>query len=181
MWLGLSVPAEAETIVLRNGATIQVDGWRDVGDAVEFAVGGGLVRVLKSDIEKIEGQAAKGDLRMYSAPSGAAAPSGADRAALLKQMTELLTQGEGLVTQTVLTAAEKAGAFRRLGEAWTAIQAPEELAAMHAKGRQALELAAEAFVAEGQGTAPDVKERVDQARSELQAVQDELKKLGPQG
>jgi len=117
---------------------------------------------------------------MYSAPA-APAPAGLDRSAALKQMADLLRQGEGLTAQTVLTATEKAGAFRRLGEAWQGLAVPDALRDVHAKGQQALQSVAEAYLAEGQGTAPDAKERVDRAKTEMQAAQDEVKKVGEQG
>ena len=170
----------ADVVRLRNGSTIEVDAWRDAGDAIEFSAGGGIVRVPKSEVEGVEGRPTRGDLPMYSAPA-APAPAGLDRSAVLKQMADLLRQGEGLIAQSVLTATEKAGAFHRLGEAWQSLQVPEELRELFAKGRQALQSAAEAYTAEGQGTAPDAKERVDRAKTEMQAAQDAVKKVGEPG
>ena len=116
---------------------------------------------------------------MYSAPPSAAA--GTDRAATAKQMTDLLKQGEGLLTQTVLAAAEKAAAFRRLGDAWKGLSVPDALRDVHAKGQQALQMLAEAYAAEGDGTAPDVKERIEKAKGEMQAAQEDVKRAGEQG
>ena len=177
--IALSATARADTIRLKNGSNIEVEGWRDVGDAVEFAFGGGIIRIGKSEIDKIEGRPTAGDLPMYSAPPSAAA--GTDRAATAKQMTDLLKQGEGLLTQTVLTAAEKAAAFRRLGDAWKGLSVPDALRDVHAKGQQALQMLAEAYAAEGEGTAPDVKERIEKAKGEMQAAQEDVKRAGEQG
>jgi len=176
---GVADVAIADTIRLKNGSTIEVEGWRDLGDVVEFAFGGGIVRIRRGEIEKIDGRATEGDLPMYSAPATPAAA--ADRATLVKQMADLLKQGEGLVAQTVLTAAEKAAAFRRLGEAWKGLQVPDALRDAHARAQQALQMLAEAYTAEGEGTAPDAKERVEKAKGEMQAAQDEVKKAGEAG
>jgi hypothetical protein len=173
--------AGADVIRLKNGSVIEVEGWRDAGDAIEFAVGGGIVRISKSDVERVEGQATRGDLRMYSAPPApAAAPEALDRAQALKQMADLLRQGDGLGTQTALTAAEKAGAVRRLAEAWQALQVPDALKELHGKGGQALQTAAEAYAAEG-SAAPDAKEKAERAKTAMQAAQDEVKKAGEAG
>lgn len=176
----VSATAWADTIRLKNGSVIAVEGWRDVGDAVEFAFGGGIIRIGKGEIERIDGRPTAGDLPMYSAPATPAA-AGTDRGAMAKQMTDFLKQGEGLLAQTVLTAAEKAAAFRRLGEAWKGLSVPEALRDLHAKGQQALQMLAEAYAAEGEGTAPDVKERIEKAKGEMQAAQEEAKKAGEQG
>ena len=170
----------ADVVRLRNGSTIEVDAWRDAGDAIEFSAGGGIVRIPKSEVERVEGRPTRGDLPMYSAPA-APATAGLGRSAALTQMADLLRQGEGLTAQTVLTPAEKATALRRLAEAWQGLAVPDALRDVHAKGQQALQFAAEAYTAEGQGTAPDAKERVDRAKTEMQAAQDEVKKVGEQG
>jgi hypothetical protein len=173
--VALALSAAADTIRLRSGSTLTVDAWRDAGDAIEAAVGGGIVRIDKRDVERVEGRATRGDLQMYSAPPGAAAaPS--DRAEALKRMADLLKQGEGLAAQAILTAAEKAAVFKRLAEAWAGLPVPDALREAHARGQQALQLLADAYVAESGGTAPDAKERVDKARAEIQAAQDEIRK-----
>jgi hypothetical protein len=174
-------PAGADTVRLKNGSALQVDGWRDVGDAIEFAFGGGIVRIGKDEIERVEGRPTAGDLLMYSAPPEAGAAAGGDRGAAVKQMAELLKQGEGLAGQTVLTAAEKASALRRLGETWKGLRVPEALRELHAQGQQALQLLAEAYAAEGGGASPDARERVEKAKSEMQAAQDEVRKAGEAG
>ncbi len=170
----------ADVIRLKNGSSIEVEAWRDAGDAIEFAMGGGIVRIGKGEINTIEGSPTRGDLRMYSAPASPPAPR-LDRAGAVKQMTDLLKQGEGLTAQTVLSPAEKASAFRKLGEAWRAVEVPDALRDVHAKGQQALQLAVAAFSAEGEGTAPDIKERLEKARTEIRAAQDEVKKAGEAG
>jgi hypothetical protein len=172
--IALSHAAAADVIRLKNGSVIEVDGWRDAGDAVEFSAGGGIIRISKSDVDRIEGQPTRGDLPMYSAP---APPPALDRAEALRQMADLLRQGAGLGAQTALTAAEKAGAARRLAEAWQALGVPEALKALHGKGGQALQAAAEAYASEGSAAG----ENAERARAELQAAQDELKKAGEQG
>jgi hypothetical protein len=171
--------ATADVIRLKNGSVIEVEGWRDAGDAIEFSAGGGIIRILKSEVDRVEGPATRGDLPMYSAPA-APAPAAPDRAAALKQMTDLLRQGDGLGAQTVLTAAEKAGAVRRLAETWQALQVPEGLKELHGKGGQALQAAAEAYAAEGSAAA-DAREKAERAKAEMQAAQDDLKKAGEQG
>ena len=170
----------ADVVRLKSGNAIEVDAWQDAGDAIEFSAGGGIVRIPKSEVERVEGRPTRGDLPMYSAPA-APAPVGLDRSAVLKQMADLLRQGEGLTAQTVLTPAEKATALRRLAEAWQGLAVPDALREVHAKGQQALQSAADAYLAEGEGTAPDAKERVDRAKTEMQAAQDEVKKIGEQG
>jgi len=174
--------AGADVVRLKSGNAIEVDAWRDAGDAIEFSAGGGIVRVPKSEVERVEGRPTRGDLPMYSAPAAPApAPAALDRPAALKQMADLLRQGEGLTAQTVLTPAEKAAALRRLAEAWQGLAVPDALREVHAGGQRALQSAADAYLAEGQGPAPDAKERVDRAKTEMQAAQDEVKKIGEQG
>jgi hypothetical protein len=171
-------PAGADTIRLKNGSTLQVEGWRDVGEAIEFAFGGGIVRIRKDEIERVEGRPTTGDLLMYSAPPSAGAAPGGDRTALVKQMADLLKQGEGLAAQTVLAAAEKASALRRLEEVWKALQVPDALREVHVRGQQALQLLAEAYAADSAGTSPDTRERVEKAKAEMQAAQDEVRRAG---
>lgn len=175
--------ASADVIHLVNGAAIEVEAWRDVGDAVEFARGGGIIRISKAEIRRIDGKSQSHDLRMRSAPPGAAASTSAgDRATAAKEMLDLLKQGEGLIGQAVLSAVEKAGALRRLSEKWRGLDVPDALREPHAKGQQGLQMATEAYVAEDEGTAPNVKERIDQAKAAIQEAQEELKKsAGEQG
>lgn len=169
--------AAADVIHLTNGRQIEVEAWRDAGDAVEFASGGGIVRIFKGEIRRIEGRAARGDLRMYSAPPSAAAPVREESEAL-RQMGDLLQQGEGLFAQAVLSAEEKASAFRRLGERWRALSVPERWREAHARGQQAIQLAEDAYTAEAQGTAPDARERVEAARKEMEEARGALRRLG---
>jgi hypothetical protein len=176
-------PAAADVIHLTSGQAIQVDAWRDVGDAIEFARFGGILRILKTDIARIEGATRQQDLRMYSAPAtpatgarAAAAP--AAPGAVAREMGDLLRQGEALFGQTVLDARDKVGAFRRLRERWQGLEPPEPLRETHARGERALQVATEAYQAEVEGTAPDSKERVDAARKALAEVQTELARAG---
>jgi hypothetical protein len=169
--------AGADVIHLTNGSALEVTAWRDAGDAIEAALGGGIVRIDKRDIRGIDGAPSSGDLPMHSAPASAASGSpAADRPAAVKAMRGLLQQGQGLFAQTVLTAAEKAEAFRRLGERWRALTVPEALRDVHTRGQQALQIAAEALAAEIQGTLPDVKERLESARAALKDAQDQVGK-----
>lgn len=183
--VGLALPggAGADVIHLTNGHAIEVEAWRDAGDAIEFARGGGIIRISKIEIARIDGKTTRTDLRMYSAPVTAPASTAAlDRPAAVKEMLDLLTQGEALFSQTVLLATEKAGALRRLGEKWTALSVPDGLREAHAEGQRALQVAAEAFTAEGAGTAPDTKERIVAARTGVQAALEQVKKAsGEQG
>jgi hypothetical protein len=172
-------PAQADVIHLRGGTTVEVDAWRDAGDAIEFTRFGGIIRIAKADVVKIEGSAVKQDLRMYSAPasaSGSAARIAADRAAAVKDMTEVLDQGEGLFGQTVLSAQSKADAFRRLGQRWRDLAVPEPFRELHGRGQAALQMAAEAYTAEDEGQAPDVKERIEAARKAVQDARGLVKK-----
>ncbi len=178
--VGVAGLAAADVIHLENGATIEVEAWRDVGDAIEFASGGGIIRIGKGEIRRIDGKTEKIDLRMRSAPPSASAAT-LDRPAAAKEMLDLLRQGEGLFGQTVLTAGEKATAFRRLGEKWQALSVPETLRDTHTQGQRALQVAAGAFTAEGEGTAPDVKERLEAAKKGVQDAQEQVKKVGEEG
>src|SRR5262249_58766217 len=90
-----AAPALSDTIYLTNGNTIQVDAWRDVGDAVEFSRGGGILRILKSDIRRIEGTNQSKDLRMYSAPASATAvPTASNSTAPIRETSEGRKEGE---------------------------------------------------------------------------------------
>ncbi len=170
--------ARADVIHLKNGHALQVEGWRDVGDAIEFMMGGGIVRISKSEIQKIDGKPSRGDFLMYSSGVTAAiAPM--DENAAVTQMTDLLKQGEALFDQTVLSPPEKAGAFRRLAEQWRGFEVPEPLRPVHARGEAAIQMAVEAFSADEDLL--DAKEKVDKAKAELAAVQDEVKKRGAPG
>jgi phosphoribosylformimino-5-aminoimidazole carboxamide ribonucleotide (ProFAR) isomerase len=95
--------ARADVIFLTNGNTIQVDAWRDTGDAVEFTRSGGIIRILKTDISRIEGMTQSRDLRMYSAPASATVvPTASSSGAAAREMLQVLKEGEALFTQTVL-------------------------------------------------------------------------------
>jgi hypothetical protein len=171
-----SVPASrADTIHLTNGNTIQVDAWRDASDAVEFARGGGIVRIPKTDISRIEGTSQSRDLRMYSAPAGATvAPTATSSTAAAREMSLLLKEGEALFVQTVLDAQAKASAFRRLSEKWRGLEVPSTLQDLHGRASRALQLSTEAFEAEAEGTAPDSKERIAAAKKVFAEVQAEV-------
>lgn len=176
----LAAPAAlcADVIHLKNGNQLQVEGWRDAGDSIEFMMGGGIVRISKAEIQKIDGKPTRGDLRMYS--SGVSAAIGPmDEKTAVTQMADLLKQGEALFGQTALLPPEKAGAFRRLAEQWRGFEVPEPLRATHARGEAAFQMAVEAFSADEE--APETKERVEKAKTELAAVQDEVKKRGGAG
>lgn len=57
LWVvGLGLPglALADVIHLKNGNSITVRAWRDLGDAIEFARYGGVVRIRKEEILRIE-------------------------------------------------------------------------------------------------------------------------------
>lgn len=181
--VGLAAPAvvAADVIHLKTGGAIQVDAWRDVGDAIEFTRGGGIIRIAKAEIARIDGQTTSTDLRMYSAPASVGRPASLDEPAATKEMLDLLRQGEALFGQSVLTSVEKAGAFRRLGEKWQALAVPDALTAVHALGQQALQVAMEAHTAESQGTVPDVKERLEAARSGIRDTVSEVRKVGGEG
>jgi hypothetical protein len=178
--LGAGSVAPADVIHLTNGNVIQVDAWRDAGDAVEFTRGGGVVRILKSDIQRIEGNTRSNDLRMHSAPAAAgstAARGAATAPAAAREMAQLLREGEALFTQTVLDAPAKATAFRRLIEKWRGLEVPEPLRDAHDRAERALQESAEAFTADAEGTAPDAKERVEAARRNFTEAQAEVEKF----
>src|SRR5262245_27196811 len=101
--VGLPALVHADVIHLKNGNRLEVEAWKDAGDAVEFMMGGGIIRIAKAEIQKIDGQPSRGDFRMY--PSGVSTSTGgtADAGTVLAQMTELLKQGEALFGQAVLS------------------------------------------------------------------------------
>jgi hypothetical protein len=163
--------ARADTIHLTNGNAIQVDAWRDTGDAVEFARGGGIIRILKTDISRIEGTGQSRDLRMYSAPASATVvPTTNSPSAAAREMSQLLKEGEALFIQTVLDAEAKAAAFRRLTAKWRALEVPSALLDLHGRATRALEVSTEAFTAEAEGNTPDSKERIEAARKTFAEV-----------
>lgn len=174
--------ARGDTIHLTNGNTIQVDAWRDVGDAVEFTRSGGIIRILKSDIRRIEGSTQVQDLRMYSAPASAAAvPTATSAVAAAREMSQVLKEGEALFTQTVLDAQSKASAFRRLGEKWRALEVPADLQDLHGRAGRALQMSAEAYEADSEGSAPDTRERIETAKKLFSEVQAEVDKQSQEG
>jgi hypothetical protein len=175
----LALPAlvHADVIHLTNGNRLEVEGWRDAGDVIEFMMGGGIIRIAKAEIRKIDGKPTRGDFRMYT--SGVSTARGpVDQAAAATQLSDILKQGQALFGQSVLSTSEKASAFRRLAEQWRGVEVPDPLRDAQSRGDAAIQMAVEAFSADDD-TAPDVKERIDRAKAELTAVQDDLKKLGP--
>jgi hypothetical protein len=174
--------ARGDTIHLTNGNTIQVDAWRDTGDAVEFTRGGGIVRILKTDISRIEGASQSHDLRMYSAPASATVvPTATSSTSAAKEMSQILKEGEALFTQTVLEAPAKATAFRRLTEKWRALQVPSSLQDLHDRATPALQVSTDAFTAEAEGTAPDSKERIEAAKKTFTEVLAEVEQASKEG
>jgi hypothetical protein len=174
--------ARADVIYLQNGNTIQVDAWRDVGDAVEFTRGGGIIRIPKTDISRIEGTNQSRDLRMYSAPASATAvPTASSSSAAVKEMSEVLKEGGALFTQTVLDSQAKANAFRRLSSKWRALEVPSNLQDLYGRASRALQMSAEAFEAEAEGTAPDAKERIEAAKKAFTEVQEEVSQQSKEG
>jgi hypothetical protein len=172
----------ADVIHLTNGNTIQVDAWRDTGDAVEFARAGGIIRIPKADISRIEGLNQSHDLRMYSAPASATAvPTANNTGAAAREMSQVLKEGEALFTQTVLDAQAKASAFRRLTEKWRGLQVPSGLQDLHARATRALQMSVEAFEAESEGTAPDTKQRIEAAKKVFTEVQTEVDQQSKEG
>jgi hypothetical protein len=172
----------ADVIHLTNGNTIQVDAWRDTGDAVEFARAGGIIRIPKADISRIEGLNQSHDLRMYSAPASATAvPTANNTNAAAREMSQVLKEGEALFTQTVLDAQAKASAFRRLTEKWRGLQVPSGLQDLHARATRALQMSVEAFEAESEGTAPDTKQRIEAAKKVFTEVQTEVDQQSKEG
>jgi hypothetical protein len=182
--LGWPAALRADVIHLMNGSQMQVEAWKDAGDAIEFLSGGGIVRIAKSEIRKIDGRATRGDLTMYSSGPATAATTGtgtaspADRAAAIKAMNDLLREGDALFAQSALTPTEKATAFRRLADRWREVEVPEPLRAVHGRGQQALQEAFEAFRTEGlMPSDPSnlVPSRLAKARAELAGTQDDVK------
>jgi len=174
--------ARADVIHLINGNTIQVDAWRDAGDAVEFTRGGGIIRIPKSDISRIEGSNQSKDLRMYSAPAGATAvPTANNASAAIQEMADVFKEGEALFTQTSLDAQAKASAFRRLGERWRTLAVPSELLDLYGRASRALQMSAEAFDDESQGGAPDSKERIEAAQKAVGEVKAEIDQQSKEG
>jgi hypothetical protein len=177
--LGLPALVHADVIHLKNGNRLEVEGWKDAGDAIEFMMGGGIIRISKAEIQKIDGRPARGDFRMYTSGVSTSTGAVAEPGAALTQMADLLKQGEALFGQGAMSTSEKAGAFRRLGEQWRGLDVPETAREAHSRGDAAIQLAAEAFGA-GEG-ASDTQERVDKAKAAVTAAQEEVKKLGGAG
>ena len=174
--------ARADVIFLTNGNTIEVDAWRDTGDAVEFTRGGGIIQILKADISRVEGMNQSRDLRMYSAPASATVvPTASSSSAAAREMSQVLKEGEALFIQTVLDAQAKASAFRRLGEKWRALEVPSNLQELYGRAGRALQLSVEAFEAESEGTAPDAKERIAAAKKAFTEVQAEIDQQSKEG
>ena len=65
MVVGLAGAVCADVIHLKNGNRLEVEAWKDAGDVIEFAMGGGVIRIAKAEIQKIEGKPIRGDFRMY--------------------------------------------------------------------------------------------------------------------
>jgi hypothetical protein len=167
----------ADVIHLKNGNRLEVEGWKDAGEVIEFMMGGGIIRISKTEIQKIDGKPSSGDFKMYSSGTSTAAATGpVDAGAAISQMSDLLQQGAALFSQTVLSASEKVGAFRRLSDQWRALDVPDPVRPAHSRGEAAIRMAVEAFGADED----EQKSRADKARAELASVQDEVKKLGAQ-
>jgi hypothetical protein len=174
--------AQADVIYLANGSSIQVDAWRDAGDAVEFTRGGGIIRILKTEISRIEGTNQSRDLRMYSAPATATAVSIATNAtAAAREMSVILKEGQALFDQTVLEAQTKASAFRRLSERFRALTVPGELLELYGRATRALQMSIDAFEADSEGTTPDSKERIEAAKKAFTEVQAEVDQQSKEG
>ena len=174
--------ARADVIHLTNGNAIQVDAWRDAGDAVEFARGGGIIRIPKSEISRIEGSTQSKDLRMYSAPASATTvPTANNATAAIKEMSDVLKEGEALFSQTSLDAQAKASAFRRLGERWRALEVPSDLLDLYGRASRALQMSAEAYDDDSQGVSPDSKERIEAAKKALAEVKAEVDQQSKEG
>ena len=177
-----AAPAWSDTIYLTNGNTIQVDAWRDAGDAVEFARGGGILRILKSDIRRIEGTSQSKDLRMYSAPASATAvPTASNSTAAIREMSQVLEEGEALFSQTVVDAQSTASAFRRLEQRWRALEVPSDLVDLYGRAARALQMSAEAFEADSEGTSADSKERIEAAKKTFADVKADVDKQSKEG
>jgi len=119
---------------------------------------------------------------MYSAPvslSGSAIRAAGDRETALRDMNDLLKQGEDLFGQTTLSSRSKADAFRRLGSKWKELDVPDPLRETFTRGQDALQMSAEAYTAEDEGTAPNAKERVDSAKKAVEEAHELVKKAAP--
>jgi hypothetical protein len=141
------------------------------------------VRILKADIRRIDGTTQSRDLRMYSAPASAKAASTAASGAVTaaREMAQVLKEGEALFTQTVLEPQAKATAFRRLTEKWRSLQVPGELLDLYGRAARALEMSAEAFQADAEGSAPDTKERIAAAKKAFTDVVAEVDQQSKEG
>jgi hypothetical protein len=186
--VGLAVVAAAvpaargDTIHLTNGNAIEVDAWRDAGDAVEFARGGGIIRIMKTDISRIEGTNQTRDLRMRSAPpSATVAPTAGNSVAAAREMSLVLKEGEALFTQAGMDSQSKASAFRRLGEKWRALAVPAELQDLYGRAGRAVQISVEAYEADSDGSAPDTRERIAVAKKLFTEVQAEVDKQSKEG
>src|SRR5262245_5728158 len=119
---------------------------------------------------------------MYSAPASATVASTASSAtSAAKEMSKVLREGEALFSQTVLDAQAKAAAFRKLGEKWRGLQVPGELLDLYGRAAQALQMSAEAFDAEAEGSVPDAKERIAAAQKAFTDVQTEVNQQSKEG
>ena len=171
--LGWPALVNADVIHLKNGSRIEVDAWRDLGDAIEFASGGGLVRISKAEVQKIDGKPTRGHLAMFSSGPAGGPVVAVDRATAATQMLELLGRGEGLIAQGI-SLDEKAGGFRRLVASWQGFEAPSEMSEPYGKGQKALQMGVEVYSAEDAGS--EVSGRVEALRKELREAQDAVKK-----
>jgi hypothetical protein len=172
---GLPALVHADVIHLKNGNRLEVEGWRDAGDAIEFMMGGGIIRISKAEIEKIDGRPTRKDLRMYTSGVSTSTEAAAAEGTALTKMVDLLKQVEALFGQAALSASEKATAFRRIGELWRGIEVPDTAKEAHSQGDAAIQMAADAFSA-GEA-ASDAQERADKAKAAVVAAQEQLKKL----
>ncbi len=173
--------AAADVIYLTNGSEIQVDAWRDAGDAIEFTRSGGIIRIAKADIRRIDGKPTTGDFRMRSAPeslSGSAIRGASTREAALRGMADFLKEGEAIFAQAGLPSRSKADAFRRLTVKWRDIEVPEALRDAYMRGQDALQMSAEAYTVEDEGRVPNAKDRIEAAKKAVQEAQEVLKKAG---
>jgi hypothetical protein len=176
--LGLPALVHADVIHLKNGNRLEVEGWKDVGDAVEFMMGGGIIRISKAEIQKIDGRPARGDFRMYTSGVSTSTGGSAEAGTVVTRMTDLLKQGEALFGQS-LPAGEKATAFLQLGEQWRGLEVPENAKEAHGLGGAAIQMAAEAFAA-GDAT-PEAQGKVEKAKAAVTAAQEEIRKLAGAG
>lgn len=175
----LAGPVAGATIHLKQGGVLEVEGWRDAGDTIEFALGGGLVRIGKDQLDRIEGGPTPGDLPLYVIPASAPPPA-ADRGTVARRLGDLLQEGEGLLGDRLLGPAERALRLRRLAEAWRAVVVPGELGELHGRGAEVIEALRAASDAEAQG-APEAGERARQAREALKEAQEQLQKAAGGG